>query len=89
MVNLTKCRWCNGDGHLLEDCPQRAKPIAKLGEVARVKKAWVKPELRVYRREKDVDMSTKDDVVSTDKKELRRQQQREWVKKKREANRIG
>jgi hypothetical protein len=72
-------------GHWLPECPE-GKP--------KVKKKWVKPELRVYKR---VDkMSTEYlmergiDAVSTngvDKIEKRRQRQREWVKRKREADR--
>jgi hypothetical protein len=83
MSNLTICRWCGKSGHLIGDCPER-KPVV------RVKKPWVKPTITKWVKAGIVDigsnLSTERVDTSTevvDKKELRRQQQREWARKKR------
>jgi hypothetical protein len=98
MANLALCRWCGEYGHLVGDCPKRAKPIGKLEEIARVKKKWIKPTLTVWKKaevftpssqvvHKSVN-SREQSTVHKDRKEYRR----EWMRKRREsekANRVG
>lgn len=97
MANLARCRWCNGEGHLIENCPDRQPLKVKIEEVIEEKKPWIKPKLTRWvkadvftpcsqdvHKEGSVNTST----VHKDRKEYRR----EWMRKRREsekANRVG
>ena len=80
------CKICGKLGHWPPDCPT-ARPIAKVEEIIKAKRPWVKPT--ITRWVKADSLSTEVDKVSSVDKKSRQEYQREWVRKKREANRAG
>jgi len=80
------CKICGKLGHWPPDCPT-ARPIAKVEEIIKAKRPWVKHT--ITRWVKADSLSTEVDKVSSVDKKSRQEYQREWVRKKREANRAG
>ena len=91
------CKICGKLGHWPPDCPT-ARPIAKVEEIIKAKRPWVKPTITRWVKAEVFTPSSqvvhKIDSVNTceqatvhkDRKEYRR----EWMRKKRaEANRGG
>jgi protein-disulfide isomerase-like protein with CxxC motif len=84
MLNKIICRWCGGEGHVIEDCPQR-KPKAipvRQNSLTKTKGKWVKPEIRRYVR---VDCLTGSPFVQEDVNEKfdKTAYQRDYMRKRR------